>query len=297
MPVRTNDCCSTCEFNAIHQLGGAQAEGEQAFLCRIRQLAIASPFWTFCNNHQRRNPLLIREPRGPLWGAVSHPPQELPLSPRVLAIPELVPPRDVPGEYRLPYCGDQRPLDSGAGTCAVCGAATDHAIAVSHEASRICFCSVAHYLEWWLENAPESGSYGGRVPVERGDLEENLIVLMDELAEMDTQPPSKLDTGHMLDLMRGLEGIIAQTLHGYPDLARVQDALAGPAAKGSPSPHLLVILSRMAELGELRQAELADRRAMHRRVHQIRMLLESYLAGEPLPKPAGSDSRWWRFWR
>ena len=294
MSARGTDCCGTCEFNAIHKLGVAQAESEDAFLCEIRGLAIASPFWTYCHNHQRRNPLLVHEPRGPLWGAVLRPARDLPLSPRILAIPELIPPQDTPGEHRLPYCGDQRPLDSDAGTCVTCGADIDNAIALSHAGSRVCFCSVAHYLDWWLDQAPEATGYQGRRTVDEDALQDNLIVLVDELAEMDTQPPSRLDVGHMLDLLRGLEGTIVQTLHGYPDLLRAHEASQGQPRTDDASPHLLLILSRMAQIGELCQAELADLRALHRRLRQIRNLLESHLAGTPVPHPAGpSRGRRW----
>ncbi len=280
----------------MHERGQAGTESQEAFRCQIRQVAIASPFWTYCHNHQRRNPLLIREPRGPLWGAVSRPALELPLSPRIAAIPELIPPQDAAGVCRLPYCGDQRPLDSDAGTCAVCQTTIDHAIAMSHEDSRVCFCSAAHYLEWWLDHAPEAAAYRERLPVSDDALQDNLIVLVDELAEMDTQPPSRLEIGRMLDLLRGLEGIIAQIMGGYPDLARVQEAIQAPPREADGSPHLLLILSRMAQVGELCQAELPDLRALHRRLHQIRSVLESYLAGAPLPQPPGAARRWWRFW-
>ena len=140
-----SDCCGTCEFNAMNDRESGRPE-ERSFRCEIRQIDIDSPFWTLCHNHPRRNPLLSRSARGPLWAALSGAFRPLPLREGVYLPPEARPPQEMGRYVYLPYYGVVRPLESDWGACAVCGEEVTRTISLRPERGqpRLCFCSVAH---------------------------------------------------------------------------------------------------------------------------------------------------------
>ncbi len=73
MPNGGSDCCGTCPFNGVNlgRVGYPETETEN-FNCEIRKFRISNAFYTYCDNHPRRNPLWDRTPRGPVWSAVVH---------------------------------------------------------------------------------------------------------------------------------------------------------------------------------------------------------------------------------
>lgn len=299
MSSESSDCCGTCEFNTIQRAAGQRpsAYEDYPFFCEIRRLVIENPFWTYCYNHQRRNPLLVRRIRGPLWAAVSPALRQISWDAGAYIPPQVRPPRDALKHARVPYYDGVRPLDSDAGRCEVCGEEAEHTIALRVSgADRRCFCSVAHYLQWWLKTAPGAEPYRNLRPVPWDTLENDLVVLSEALADLDAQPITTLDEKRVLDVLGGLEGALIQAGHGYIDLVQAEIYLRRPEARGELSPHLLRILLAMAEVGQLMREEPRNRQAIRNAVHRIRESLDSFLAGQPgeEERPA---KKWWQFWK
>jgi hypothetical protein len=69
MPNGGSDCCGTCWFNAKNKgkSGYAHAGDPGPAHCRIRDLAIPDPFYTYCANHPHRNPERSEIPLGPVF--------------------------------------------------------------------------------------------------------------------------------------------------------------------------------------------------------------------------------------
>ena len=304
MPVASSDCCGTCEFNTISQSEGRTPPGDQdrAFFCQIRQVPIDNPFWTFCHNHQRRNPLLSRTPRGPIWATVSNVLRQMPLAEDLYIPPEAAPPADVDSSRyaRVPYFGGTRPLDSDQGRCEVCGEEVSRTIALRFPATqeRLCFCSVAHYLQWWLQTAPEAQPYRNRRPISSDVLYGDLLLLVEELVRVETQLLTALDKSRLLDVLRGLEGALVQANNGYLDLARAGRYLREREAGGKPSSHLLRAWLKMAQISEAMHEEAPNRQLVRSAVRDMREALDRFLASVPGQEERPRRSRkWWEFWR
>jgi hypothetical protein len=231
MPNGGSDCCGTCPFNGVNRgKAGYPPEDARDFRCELRGFGIANPFWTYCNNHPRRNPLLIRRPRGPVWSTVIHTLDSKPFRPGVRVPPELLPPQGDGMYVRVPYLGGARPGHGKAGTCTVCREGAEETVAL--DALR--FCSVAHYLEWWLR---ESGA-PARGPLTFADLRSRLERLRRELvpalASLRAGDPGPLvarleeldDLLVQLGYGRHFDLVIAGVLVEHPDLrGRLSKAL------------------------------------------------------------------------
>ncbi len=158
MPNGGTDCCGTCPFNGVNK-GEIKYPSidEKDFFCEIRGFKIQSPFWTYCNNHPKRNPLRIKEPRGPIWAAILSTYNTTPLR-NDLNIPfELLPPEGDSMYIRIPYFDKIRPYEGSSRTCEICGkkSANTISIKINDKSERIYhFCSSSHYFEWWLNNDP-----------------------------------------------------------------------------------------------------------------------------------------------
>lgn len=69
MPNGGSDCCGTCWFNRANggKKGSGNHDGSVPSYCEIRDLAVPTPFWTYCSNHpyrlHRREPI----PIGPVF--------------------------------------------------------------------------------------------------------------------------------------------------------------------------------------------------------------------------------------
>lgn len=295
-----SDNCGTCEFNRVTLgPGPTSKDDDRIFYCRVRQTVVDNPFWTYCHNHQRRNPLLTRRTRGPMWAAITGELGQHSLSEQVLAIPELVLPRDLAGLTRAPYFGDVRPLYSDHGRCEVYGEEAEHTIALRlADDQRVCFCSVAHYLLWWLERAPNANRYRQRRLVSSEVLYEDLLLIGKELARMDQASAQVIAERRLRDVLGGLEGIIIQTGHGYLDLAGIDDQLDKVREEDDLSPHLLLCLQTVAEVGEALQFPLPDPRAIHSAIRRLNRAVQDFLAGKPYRgRPRRGRRRRAAFWR
>ena len=305
MSMRSSDCCGTCEFNSINQQDGRTPPGEQdrAFFCQVRQVAMDNPFWTFCNNHQRRNPLLSQTPRGPIWATVSNVLRQLPFDEGFYLPPEASPPPDAARHARVPYYDGARPLDSDQGRCEVCGEQAEHTIALRFPATneRLCFCSAAHYLQWWLQTAPQAQPYRDRRPVSPDVLYGDLLVLVEEMVEIEARLLTSLDKAQLLDVLRGLEGALIQANGGYLDLALAEQRLKEPQRNPVSlplSPHLLRAWLKMAQIGQTLREGIPNRQLVRAGVRDIREALDRFLAGAP--ERAGQPVRrkkWWQLWK
>jgi hypothetical protein len=69
MPNGGSDCCGTCPFNTKTKDGMSHAQDPELDFCRIRQLTILDPFWTYCANHLHHNKALVELPVGPVFQA------------------------------------------------------------------------------------------------------------------------------------------------------------------------------------------------------------------------------------
>ena len=70
MPNGGSDCCATCWFNARNRgKRGIQLYDEPHF-CKIRNVAIENPGYTYCANHPHRRPEQDPIPIGPITGNV-----------------------------------------------------------------------------------------------------------------------------------------------------------------------------------------------------------------------------------
>lgn len=65
MPNGGSDCCGTCWFNSRNQREAARTAAPA--VCTIRNLVVASPFYTYCANHPHRRPDRDAIPIGPVY--------------------------------------------------------------------------------------------------------------------------------------------------------------------------------------------------------------------------------------
>ena len=298
MSQGASDNCGTCEFSRITLgPGPTSKDDDRIFTCRVRHFVIENPFWTYCHNHQRRNPLMTTRPRGPVWAGIAGELRGHPLSEQVLAIPELVLPRDL-SATRVPYFGDIRPLYSDHGRCEVYGEEAEHTIALRMaDDQRVCFCSPAHYLLWWLERAPNAASYRQRRPVTSEVLYEDLLLIGKELARLELDGAQATDEQRIRDILGGLEGVVIQTGHGYVDLAGINEQLARVQEDDELSPHLLVCLQLMAEIGEAFQADSPDLKAIHLALRRTSQAVQDFLSGRPFRGGSARRRRRASFWK
>jgi len=77
MPNGGEDCCGTCSHNAKNRgvAGYPDADDGEPDFCKIRQLPIVFPFYTYCANHPFRNVEQIEIPIGPVFSGESLPPR------------------------------------------------------------------------------------------------------------------------------------------------------------------------------------------------------------------------------
>jgi len=68
MPNGGSDCCGTCKYNAKNkgEPGYKHRKDLEPAICNIRNLSIETPFYTYCANHNYRNPEGIKIPIGPV---------------------------------------------------------------------------------------------------------------------------------------------------------------------------------------------------------------------------------------
>ncbi|MBD3229166.1 MAG: hypothetical protein GF329_13365, partial [Candidatus Lokiarchaeota archaeon] len=107
MPNGGSDCCATCPFNGINkgkiQYPSKEDVSNSKFHCEIRDFDIKVPFWTYCNNHPRRNPLWSEIPRGPVWCSVYQDYDSKPLEKNFRIPAKFLPPVGDGMYRRIPY--------------------------------------------------------------------------------------------------------------------------------------------------------------------------------------------------
>ncbi len=140
MPNGGPDNCLNCGFN-LRNWGEwrnqAPDETEMPF-CRIRGIPITNDHWTYCENWHTRT----SEPVGPIYASGLY----------------------ERGYCRIPWDGNNEPVQIGTGICSECGATFDHGLEiVTSDGPLDQFCCNLHYLMWWSrrhpnENAPMSES-------------------------------------------------------------------------------------------------------------------------------------------
>lgn len=309
MAVTDSDSCGTCDFNAANRGRADRAlHGSVAYTCQVRGINIDNPFWTYCYNHPRRNPLLMTTPRGPLWAAASLRLRQIPLegghlTERLYLPPEAQPPPEGNRYRRVPYYEEVRPLDSDEGRCAVCGEVAERTIALRLPGQgRRCFCSATHYLQHWLEHAADAELYRGRRPVSFDIVYGDLLVLGEELAHAEAEFASTLDKKPLLELLSGLEGALVQIGQGYVDIAAAEQLLrAAPRADGGDMPvsrHILRAWVQMARAGVALREEPPDRQVISSALRGVRDALSRFFLAEPDKEGrAVPDKRWWQFWK
>jgi hypothetical protein len=69
MPNGGSDCCGTCWFNTKNkgEAGYEHSRGPDPDFCRIRQISIQDPFYTYCANHPHRMPGKVQIPVGSVY--------------------------------------------------------------------------------------------------------------------------------------------------------------------------------------------------------------------------------------
>ena len=176
------DSCRTCPFNGVHpDRREPSSQKIEGFFCGIRIFPIEDPDRTFCSNHPARNPLRSTRVRGPIWAAVHISLDSKPLSREVRIPPEFVPPQGVGLYFRIPFFGVTRPLAGGAGPCHSCGNISGETIRLAFEDHEKCFCSAAHYFEWWLRHDPEALERYRRLPLEQETIHRRLARIPEAL--------------------------------------------------------------------------------------------------------------------
>jgi hypothetical protein len=129
MPNGGTDCCASCGFyssnhgvwdHPIHESG---SNG----VCKIRDVNIPEPFWTYCENYRTRN----ANPTGFIYA------------------------QGIFGEggrgyIRIPWNGDNEPkTEINNGTCIICDESLENGVEVKDQDKIKRFCSNEHYMGWW----------------------------------------------------------------------------------------------------------------------------------------------------
>ncbi len=187
MVLEKSDSCDTCCFNTISpEETTEKPQKPKDSVCEIRDIAIKSPFWTSCNNHPAKNPLLSKTPRGPLWAAVFFGLDSKPMTQRLIVPLEFKTPEGDGMSVRIPYYGDIRPIEEGSGMCDICGEWSLKIISLKLEKEKKYFCSVAHYLEWWLSASPDVLTSRTKIPLDDSSLRQmfgNILCQFPEATE------------------------------------------------------------------------------------------------------------------
>ncbi|MHA1364428.1 MAG: hypothetical protein ACTSP1_18205 [Candidatus Freyarchaeota archaeon] len=245
MPNGGSDCCATCPFNSVNS--GRSWEP----FCEVRGFPIEDPYWTYCGNHPRRNPLLVRSPRGPVWAAVFEAYDSKPFSEGVRIPPMLLPPAGDAVYVRIPYYRNTRPVEDGAGVCIVCGERCESAILLEPEdEERKFFCSVAHYFEWWLKS-PEAAPYHDQAALDADSVKDRLGEIGRNLLGAGEVLRATGNTGQVFEQLVLLDDLRVQLGHGGIDLTHAAVYLYNPEMRGNRSPHLLRLQLTLSRAGQL----------------------------------------------
>ncbi len=282
MPNGGSDCCATCLFNGLNK-GKSQyppKNAEKNFFCEIRQFKIDIPYWTYCNNHPRRNPLLATIPRGPIWAAVNYELNCKPLREGVQLPSQLVPPQGDAMSVRIPYYGTIRPIQALVETCHICGEQSQKSISLTlEETDKKFFCSVAHYLEWWLKLSPEAGFYQAQAPFNAEIIKSKLEKIRTNLSNTEVAL-SVGNTQQLKEVLIELDQLLVEIHYSQRDLLFSEIYLKHPEHRGQLSPHLLRIKATLSHLGNLLQQEQLNIEAILGCLSDIQDNIQRFIAEE-----------------
>jgi hypothetical protein len=285
MPNGGSDCCGTCPFNRVNK-GKFQYPPPDAgdFFCEIRKFKIEDPFWTYCNNHPRRNPLLVQTLRGPVWAPVPYRLDSKPLR-GVQIPPELFPPQGDAMYVRIPYYQNARPDADGAEVCVVCGERHEATISVAlSEEDKKFFCSVAHYFEWWLASAPEATPYRDKPRRDQDTIKAELEATMANLSDAGHALRTTGNRMQITGLLANLEDLFVELgCGGRVDVVHAALNLEDSKARGKLLLHRARLQLDLSSAGDLLWQEQLDVEAILACLSDIQDTVRRFLTGEPLP--------------
>lgn len=257
MPNGGSDCCGTCPFNGVNK-GKVQYPPENVrmtakYFCEVRNFEIKVPFWTYCNNHPRRNPLWSKKPRGPVWCAVYQDYDSKAFN-KDLKIPaEFLPPVGDAMYVRIPYYKMTRPNLDDKAECHICGEMKDDTISIDPpDEDKKYFCSVSHYYEWWFKNSPLIKEYQKNelsindFKTELSNIGESLSPLTEKYLSEENESQQEL-----LKYLQQLDDLIRTTPYAVYDIAHVEIFLNDPELQKKFSSFMLQLKKYLSEIGTL----------------------------------------------
>ena len=137
MPNGGPDNCFNCTHNDANHGAPLQSLADlegymQRSRCRLRQLDIARPHWTYCASFTHDADCMTV--KGPVWTSGLY----------------------ETGYTRIPWHGDREPRTEVPVTCASCGRVVSTGIEIDDEAGVRGFCCNRHYVAWWLGQHEDS---------------------------------------------------------------------------------------------------------------------------------------------
>lgn len=285
MPNSGNDCCGTCPFNGVNKGKLAHADRKEHFFCEVRSFVVQDPYATYCNNHPIRNPLWLKNPRGPIWASV-HVSFDCKSLDQNIQIPaELVPPQAEGHLFRIPFFRLVRPLQGEAGICSVCGEAREESIILLLDQEKKFFCSAAHYFSWWMKNDPTAITYQVRTPLDQDSIRHRLKAVPEKLSE-GLSVLLEGETEWVLDALQEVDNLLVEIRNGKNELMHkavyaIEDPeFDHPLFYDILSPYLMQIQSGLTVAGDLLRKNDPDYRAICDSVTQIGKAVGCYLRRE-----------------
>ena len=256
MPNGGSDCCATCPWNGVNK-GKLKypPSGSEDFFCEIRKFKIETPYWTYCNNHPRRNPLWRTKPRGPIWAAIYQDYDSKHMSDDLHIPPEFIPPQGDAMYVRVPYYEGIRPYGDRDQVCEICKEKSESNVTiVKSESEFISFCSVAHYFEWWLHNSPEVKKYLEKPTLKPNEVLIKFVTLNNKIKEI-----MKVKTISMIrEVLIELDDLLIDLGQLRIDSMHAKIYLQYPKTRGKLSPQLLQLKVELESLAYKLREEKVD---------------------------------------
>ncbi|MBS7648192.1 MAG: hypothetical protein QW261_09015 [Candidatus Jordarchaeaceae archaeon] len=269
MPNGGSDCCGTCTFNR------ANKDKSQEPFCEVRNFKIEDPYWTYCNNHPRRNPLLVRTPRGPVWTAIFAELDSKPFSKELQIPPKLLPPKGDAMYVRAPFCGGIRPYQDGAGVCTICGEECMYTVSVEPlNQDKKFFCSTAHYFEWWFNSCSEATMYREETPINKDSFKKRLEEISKSLSDAEAELRTKGDKQRIVELLLKVDDLLFDLGYGGVDLIHAAIYTENPELNEGFSPFMLRLQIDLSRAGNLLQQDILDTESVLTCLYDIQDVLK-----------------------
>jgi hypothetical protein len=278
LPNGGSDCCGTCPFNGVNK-GKVQYPPDDIrmtakYFCEIRNFEIDVPFWTYCNNHPRRNPLWSKTPRGPVWTAVYQSYDSKSFNKNLKILAEFLPPVGDGMYARIPYYKMTRPNLDHAAECHICGEKCEDTISIDPpDEDKKFFCSVSHYYEWWLSNSPLIKEYQQK-ELKIDDFKAKLLNIGEFLSSSIETYRSRENEGkkELLKYLQQLDDLIRQTPYAVYDIVHIEIFLNDPELQKKFSSFMLQLKTYLSEIGILLRRDPKNKEAiidMIQKIHRI----------------------------